>query len=118
MNLDALNKMSTEALSAIRERTAEILRERSASALRIGGIGWIFDKEGNKVFMRVVRVNRQNGRINTVSAKEVDPITHKERPVRWRVSPQNLTMLNTGPAPSTRSAPVDYAPKSSLGDSW
>lgn len=117
MNLDALNKMSTEALTAIRERTAEILRDRSASALRIGGVGWIFDREGNKVYLRIVRVNRKNGVINTVSAKEVDPITYKERAVRWRVSPQNVTMVNTGPAP-TRAAPVEIAPKTTLGDSW
>lgn len=112
MNLDALEKMSTDALFAIRDRTIEVLRQRSQAALRIGAIGWILDDKGGKRFMRIKRVNGKS-----ISAIEVDPITHRELPTRWRVGHNSLTIINTAPAPM-RSAPAEIAPKTALGDSW
>lgn len=110
MNLDALEKMSTDALCSIRDKTIEVLRERSIGAMRVGAIGWLIDGGGTKRHMRINRINAKS-----ISATEVDPITLKALPTRWKVGHNSLTILNTGPKP-TRAAPVELKPKSTLGD--
>jgi hypothetical protein len=117
MNLDALDKMSTAALSEIQERVTRILHNRSSGAMRVGRVGWFLDNNGNKRFMRIERINSK-----TIGGREVDAIHHHPLSAfggKWRVSPNLLTMIDTGPAPAVRPAVVhDYTPKTSLGAEW
>lgn len=117
MNLDVLDKMSTAALSEIQERVKTILHQRSSGALRVGKVGWFLDNKGAKRFMRIERINAK-----TIGGREVDGIHFQPLSAfggKWRVSPNLLTMLDTGPKPAAAPAKVhDYTPKTSLGDEW
>ena len=117
MNLDVLDKMSTAALSEIQERVKRILHVRSSGAMTRGKVGWFLDNAGNKRFIRIERINAK-----TIGGREVDAIHHMPLSTmggKWRVSPNLLTMIDTGPAPAKVSAPIhDYTPKSVLGDQW
>ena len=117
MNLDVLDKMSTAALSEIQERVKRILHSRSSGAMRPGKVGWFLDVHGHKRFIRIERINAK-----TIGGREVDAIHHMPLSTmggKWRVSPNLLTMIDTGPAVAVKPAVVhDYAPKTALGDQW
>lgn len=116
MNLSALDKMSTSALSEIQEHVKKILHARSSGAMRVGKVGWFLDNNGAKRFMRIERINAK-----TIGGREVDAVHHMPLSAfggKWRVSPNLLTMIDTGPAPTPKLPARDYTPKTVLSDEW
>ena len=112
MDLTVLEKMSTEALIALRDKTKEVLDKRSVGALRRGGVGFFSDQKGNRRFMRIERINDKS-----VSGYEVDGL-HFQRlsPTggKWRVGTGLITMMDTSPKAAPKAAP-SYVPKSAPG---
>ena len=113
MDLNKLEALSTEALSAIRDKCAEVLRTRSEVALRHGAIGWFLDGGGKRHFMRVDRINTK-----TISGVEVDATDHSIAfKNKWKVSPNLLTIVGTGPKPKPVVRPA-YVPQSTVDAQW
>lgn len=113
MDLTKLEAMSTEALASIRDKCSEVLRNRSETALRIGAVGSFTDSLGKRHFMRVQRINQK-----TVSGYEVDAADHNiVFKNKWKVSPQLLTIVGTGPKPKPIVRPA-YVPQSTAAEQW
>lgn len=116
MNLAALESMSSDALQAIRDKCVEILGSRKCLSLRHGAVGWFFDRQGAKRFLKVERINPK-----TVSGHEVDGVTHQRlTTVNWRVSPQLLNIVGeVAPVRKAPTAPVTpHRPTTSIPSSW
>jgi len=113
MDLQKLEALSTDALGAIRDKCSEILRTRSDGALRTHAVGFFNDSNGKRHYIRIQRINQK-----TVSGVEVDAadhaITFKNK---WKVSPQLLTIVGTGPKPKPIVKPA-YVPQSTAADQW
>lgn len=108
MNLAVLEQMSTEALSAIRDKASAILQARGRSALRVGATAHFTDKNGRRRTITVHRVNAKS-----VTGVESTPTGT----VRWRVSPQFLTIEEATPLPSFKPA-IKHVPTTETSATW
>ena len=109
MNLSVMEAMTTEALVAIRDQAAHILQARSRSGLRVGAIAHFNDRNGIRRTMKIQRVNAK-----TVTGVETgaNGVT-----MRWRVSPQFLTVDGTDVKPAFISA-SKHVPSTASSATW
>lgn len=77
---DKLEKLSSKALLEMRQHIGEILKDRHEVRLRVGAVGWFIASNGERINVRVVRINSK-----TVTCHEVGG-PHRA----WRVSPALL----------------------------
>lgn len=113
MDLTKLEALSTDALCAMRDKCAEILRSRSVTALRRGAKGWFLASSGEKVFVRIDRINQKTLSCTKLNADTLAPMEGH----RWKVSPQMVTIIGTRPAAKPVATPA-YVPQSVGVDQW
>lgn len=112
MNLEVLNKVSTDGLLALKARVETILASRLDNTLRIGRRATFKDGEGDE---RILVIERVNGK----SVSGVEDGKSLRPGTKWRVSKAMLTVLPEERKTPLPTAPVTpYKPASADGAHW
>lgn len=111
MNLDVLNKLSTDGLLKIQGHIEELLKSRLDITLRVGRIG-TFHSRGEDITVVITRINGKS-----VSGEETGVSVKPGR--KWRVDKGIIKvepMERKTPTPVRSTTP--HRPASVAGDAW